>query len=50
VTFVFSPPCGAANIGGSRPFKAALFFLLIFTPVTAADTNYIVVDARTRQV
>ena len=40
--------CGAANSGGSRPFKAAFFFFSI--ALHAADVNYLVVDIRTRQI
>jgi cell division protein FtsI/penicillin-binding protein 2 len=40
---------GAANGGGSRPFQAALCFLLT-SALHAADVNYLVVDIRTRQI
>ncbi len=46
------PSRGAANFGGSRPFKAALILLLIssLSALSASDVNYIVVDVRTRQI
>jgi cell division protein FtsI/penicillin-binding protein 2 len=40
--------CGAANHGGSRPFKAAL--LLLIPIAHAADVNYIIIDIPTRQI
>src|ERR1035437_4600923 len=42
--------CRAANLGCSRPFKAALLLFLLPSSLRAADLNYIVVDVRTRQV
>jgi cell division protein FtsI/penicillin-binding protein 2 len=41
--------CGAANSGGSRPFQAALLFLVALR-LHAADVNYLIVDVRTRQL
>jgi hypothetical protein len=44
------PTRGAANPGGSRPFKAALLLLSILSAVQATDVNYVLLDTRTREI
>jgi cell division protein FtsI/penicillin-binding protein 2 len=44
-----TPFWGAANPGGSRPFKAALIFSFAIC-LHAADVSYLIVDVRTREI